>query len=303
MTTTVKLTLPVDALVSYHYFRDDKTMDRATSGGHLRLIGDSGAFSAYSQGAAITLGEYADWCHRWGSRLTWRASLDVIGDPYASLRNWRTLRDRHGLDTVPTIHVGTDPTWIGAYASEGVDFIGLGGMVGKPVPTIMRWSAAMLRHARDNHPQVRFHAWGQAGRQYMDALPVYSADSSRSAVAYRFGILHLFDPATGRQINLNLTGGAEVMRHGRLLRDVYGVDPRLIITSHAGNRRLLIRLAAAVIQRYAAWLQTRHQVPAPSWGISGTAPAGPVVHTVSVAWEDYAHLNPDLPDMIERTPR
>lgn len=303
MTTTVNLTMPVDALVSYHYFRDDKTMGRVANPGHLRLIGDSGAFSAYSQGATITVPEYADWCTKWADRLSWRASLDVIGDPMGSLKNWQLLRDRYRLDTVPTIHVGTDPTWIGAYASEGVDFIGLGGMVGRPIPTIMRWSAAMLRHARDHYPQVRFHAWGQAGRQYMDALPVYSADSSRSAVAYRFGILRLFDPATGRQINLHLNGGAEVMRHGKLLRDVYGVDPRLVLTSHGGNRRLLIRLAAAVVQRYASWLQERHAVTPPAYGITGTAPGGPVVHTVSVAPEDYEHLNPDLPDMIERTPR
>jgi hypothetical protein len=299
-TTAVNIAYPVDALVSYHYFRDDKQMAKVT-GGHLRLIGDSGAFSAYTAGATITVGEYAAWCRRWADHLMWRASLDVIGDPAASLGNWRALRDTHGLDTIPTIHVGTDPSWIGAYATQGVDFIGLGGMVGRPMPVIMRWAVAMMRHAADRYPHVRFHGWGQAGRRFLDALPVYSADSSRSAVAYRFGILRLFDPATGRGHNLKLDGSPAVNRYGRLLRDVYGVDPADVRTSHAGNRRLLIRLAAAGIQQYATWLQHRHQVTAPTYGMNAAPPVGPLVHNVSVAPEDYTALKPDLPDTTGRT--
>lgn len=303
MSSVVTLTYPIDALVSYHFFRDPAQMDAVTAPGHLRLIGDSGAFSAYTQGIKITLPEYAKWCHAWSDRLVWMASLDVVGDPAASLHNWRALRDVHGLHTIPTVHVGTDPTWIGAYATEGVDFVGLGGMVGKDRsrPAVMRWAVAMLKHARDHYPHVRFHAWGQAGTGFMNALPVYSADSSRSAVAYRYGLLRLFDPRTGRHHAVQLDGGGQLMRHGRLLRDVYGVDPGLIRTSYAGNRRLLIRLAAAVIQQYAGWLRTRHQVPAPTWGVNRPPPVGPVIHSVSNVVTDYLDLHPDLPD--ERTPK
>jgi hypothetical protein len=292
---TVKIDYPVDALVSYHFFRDDKVMDEITAPGHLRLIGDSGAFSAHTAGAQITLGEYAAWCRRWESHLVWRASLDVIGDPIASLANWRALRDVHGLHTVPTIHVGTDPSWIGAYATQGVDFIGLGGMVGRSVRTMMRWSIAMFQHARTHYPHVRFHAWGQAGRRYLDALPVYSADSSRSAVAYRYGLLRLFDPASGRPDEFKLDGGPAVLRQGRLLRETYGVDPNLILTSHRGNRRLLIRLAVAGTQQYARWLRHRHgDVAAPAYAMNPAQahPAGPLIHHVSVVPHDYRHLKP-----------
>jgi hypothetical protein len=293
VTTPGGLVYPVDALVSFHYFRTPALMDKVT-GGWLRLIGDSGAFSAHTAGVDITVDEYAAWCHRWQDHLMWCASLDVIGNPRASLANWRALRDTHGLATIPTIHVGTDPSWIGAYASEGVDFIGLGGMVGRSVPVMMRWAAAMLRHARDNYPQVRFHAWGQAGRTFLDTLPVYSADSSRSTSAYRFGILRLFDPVSGRQHNLRLDGTPAVMRHGRLLRDVYGVDPQQVRTSHGGNRQLLIRLAAAGIQQYAGWLQRRHGgVTAPTWGVRDAPKVGPLVHNVSAHPKDYEALQPE----------
>jgi hypothetical protein len=152
----------------------------------------------------------------------------------------------------------------------------------------------MMRHARTHYPQVRFHAWGQAGRTYLDALPVYSADSSRSAVAYRYGLLRLFDPATGRQHNVPHYRKHDIMRHGRLLREVYGVDPHTIRNSDASNRHLLIRLAATGTQLYAAWLRERHgEISAPVWAVRGTPPAGTLIHNVSANAKDYAPLLPE----------
>ncbi len=297
MTTPVKLSYPVDSLASYHFYRADEAMARVTEGGYLRLIGDSGAFSAHTQGAVITLAEYAAWCRRWADHLMWRASLDVIGDPVASLANWRALRDIHGVDTIPTVHFGTDPSWIGAYASQGVDFIGLGGLVGKDksMKAIMRWSAAMFRYARDHYPQVRFHAWGQAGRAYLNALPVYSADSSRSVVAARYGLLLLFDPATGRGHRIPDMNVSP--RYGKLLRGVYGVDPAEIRSSHPGNRVLLVRLAAAVNQQYAGWLQRRHQVTAPTYAVRGAPPVGPLIHNVHASADNLDALQPDTEEI------
>src|SRR5690606_17654109 len=175
----------------------------------LRLIGDSGAFSAWSQGAKITLEEYAAWCRRWWDHLCWCASLDVIGDPMATWRNWVALRDRYGLLTVPTLHAGTDVKWLDAYAAEGVDLIGLGGMAGTgQAPRAFRWALHMVRRARDRWPHVRFHLWGVTHRRFLDTLPVWSADSSGlMGGAYRYGNLRLFDPATARDININVRRG------------------------------------------------------------------------------------------------
>ncbi len=38
--TAVAITYPVDALVSYHYYRDDKDMAPLAATGRLRLIGE-----------------------------------------------------------------------------------------------------------------------------------------------------------------------------------------------------------------------------------------------------------------------
>src|SRR5687768_14316166 len=100
-------------------------MEAVTRTGALRLIADSGAYSAFTQGSKIILGEYAAWLRRWQPHLHWAAALDVFGEPEISLNNFRTLRDQHGLATIPTVHIGTDPTWLDVYANEGVDFVGL----------------------------------------------------------------------------------------------------------------------------------------------------------------------------------
>lgn len=281
--TGVAITYPVDALVSFHYYAGDNDMGRLVNTGRLRLIGDSGAFSAMTQGATIQLDAYADWVTRWQPHLFWAAALDVIGDPVASHRNWRVLRDRHRLDTVPTLHAGADPKWLDAYAADGVDFLGLGGMAGTgQAAKAFRWAVHMFRYARDRWPGVRFHLWGVTNRKFLDALPAYSADSSGIlGGAYRYARLRLFDPATGQHRQVMLQGGRAIYGLAPLLRRVYGVAPGDIARSHPGNRVTLIKLAAASTQQYAAWLQRRHRVTPPTWGINPAAPVGPLVHVVS----------------------
>jgi hypothetical protein len=278
---SVKVSYPVDALVSYHYYAEDKTMAPLVATGRLRLIGDSGAFSALTQGAAIKLDAYADWVRRWREHLLWAASLDVIGDAAGTWRNWTTLRDTHDLATVPTLHAGADVRWLDRYAAEGVDFLGLGGMAGTgQAGRAFRWAVKVFRYARDHHPDMRFHLWGVTNRQFLDNLPCWSADSSGIlGAAYRYAQLRLFDPATGRHHNVALRGDRAIYRLSALLRKVYGVDPGEIERSHPGNRTTLIRLAAASTQQYANWLQARHQVSAPA--SLATALAGPRVHVVA----------------------
>lgn len=280
----VSLTYPVDALVSYHYYGEDRHIQPLATSGKLQMIGDSGAFSAWSQGVRIELDEYAAWCRRWWDHLCWCASLDVIGDPQGSWRNWRTLRDKHHLLTVPTLHAGTDRAWLDAYAAEGVDLVGLGGMaaVGQ-APRAYRWVVHMMAYARKHWPQIRFHLWGVSSRQFLANLPVWSADSSGTlGQGYRFGTLRLFDPATGRHHHVSILRkhhGRHVYRYGWLLRQVYGVDPATVETSHAGNRKILIQLAAASTQQYALWLQRRHQVTPPSmFRPAGASTCGPRLH-------------------------
>lgn len=280
---------PLDALVSFHYYRREEQMENVLGTKRLCLIGDSGAFSAFTQGQPIVFTEYLAWVRRWLPYLAWAAALDVIGDPAATLRNWRAMRDEHALATVPTLHVGTDPAWLGNYAREGCDFIALGGMVGRALQALP-WVVNVFRYARDHHPELRFHIWGVTSRRVLDNVPAYSADSSGIlGAAYRFGTLRLFDPRTARHTTVPLRRH-DVFKVGRLLRDQYNVDPETIIRSTPENRHVLIQIAARATQLYADWLARRHNVSPPTWAVKtpphldpqpgATTPGGPRVHLV-----------------------
>jgi hypothetical protein len=284
------LAYPLDILASYHYLNDTTKMAKIVNARCWRIIGDSGAFSAHTLGQTIDLADYAAWCHTWWDHLVWCASLDVIGDPVASFRNWTTLRDRHQLVTVPTVHAGAGTEWIDQYATEGADLIGLGGLVGRNMPARgYRWAVHVVRHVRDRWPDVRLHLWGIAADSYLRHLPVWSADSSGVSVnPYKFAILRLCDPRTGESTRVHLRS-RKLYTYGPLLRSVYGVDPRQLSDPSPASRRLISRIAVASTVNYATWLQRHHQVTPPSTYRGPADLVGPRIHLVE--W-DYTNLLP-----------
>lgn len=268
---------PRNILVSYHYFRR-YNLDKLAG---MRIIGDSGAFSAKSQGAEVTLPELAAWGKRWQHRLCWLASLDVIGDAAGSRRNWHQLVDVHGLQAVPTIHFGGDPSLMDYYAERGVDFIGLGGMVGKPTASQLRWLVSCFRYARDNHPQVRFHGWGVSHLKIM-RLPFFSVDSSGWSGSYRYGRMTLRDPTRpGHSVSVRMDGrGTYTPEIATLLREHYGVSPSQVSTSGPHNRKLVVQLSALSASVAEQEFRRIHKggVTAPCWGQLLPARCGPAYH-------------------------
>jgi len=273
----VPLELPVNVLASYHFYRRSNMQEMASWG--LRIIGDSGAYSAAVAGARIELEAYAEWVKRWESSLHWAASLDVIGDPEGTWRNWRALTAL-GVRTVPTLHYPHDPRGLDRLVEAGADFIGLGGMVPyKSEPQrLLRWSAAVMRYARDNHPHVRFHGWGVTHPQLLLNLPWWSVDSSGYASAYMYGRLILWDPEKARRITVPVgKEGRAVAAHARLLSNHYGLDDwRRIEVSNAATRRDLVRVSIRSLQLMEKFMTRR-------WGVTppaslAHADRGPNVH-------------------------
>jgi hypothetical protein len=145
----------------------------------------------------------------------------------------------------------------------------------------------MIRHARDHWPAVRFHLWGVTGWNFLETFPVWSADSSGLLIkAAKFGSLRIFDPARGTNRTVPLQGGA-VYTLGKLLRETYGIDPKTIERSHAGNRELLMCLQITSAQYYASFLQQRHKVTAPTMFRDGASarPRGPRIHIVDTNFD------------------
>lgn len=288
--SAVKLRYPVNVLASFHYY--SKINMGLLAGGGLRCIADSGAYSADSQGSVIHPDEFAAWAVRWKTKLAWVASLDVIGNPDGTYRNWQYLRGAYDIDFVPTVHYGDDGSSLRRYVDEGVDYIGLGGMVPfKSEPKrLLRWSLAMFRYARKNFPQVRFHGWGVTHPDLIMNLPWYSVDSSGWGAAYRYGRLSLFDRRTGKFAGVKCDG-RDAYRHRALITQ-YGVTPADVARSVPANRPLLCRVSAAAYQHLEDHLRKRHPVSAPSYGLNATVglPGGPNVHLASSNGDSHRRL-------------
>lgn len=260
----VTLRYPVNALVSYFYFSKDNL--REYTDGGLRLIGDSGAFSALTKGSPVDLHAFAEWAKKWRTNLAWVASLDVIGNAQGSLKNYERLRSM-GIDVIPTVHYGTKPQELDFYARDGVDFVGLGGMVGPGSTTasLMRWCLSMMRYARDKYPQMRFHGWGLTAMEPVMKLPWWSIDSSSYGSAWRYGQMRLFDPRTAKFRSIR-TDGKEAHGQGDFLQRYYGVNAAQISIVKDGTIELHGRISAKSYQYLEDFMARKFQLTPPVYG-------------------------------------
>lgn len=255
---------PPDGLMSYHYARTDRAQRRIRDGAALgmRIIGDSGAYSAMSQGTLIRLQDYAAWLRDFQQHLCWAASLDVIGDYPGSWANWMKMREA-GLDVVPTIHFGSPPDLMDGYVRHGADLIGLGGMVGVKTTEARKWAAHAMLYAKREHPEVRFHGWGVSSVEMMAHLPFWSVDSSTFNTNCRYGRMRLWDPDK-RKITVVYLNGQNAGKHGTLLRRYYGLTPQEAKDSGPHNSVMHALVSYLSCQLQAKFFQQRHNVSPPT---------------------------------------
>lgn len=243
---------PFKALISFHYFRTTDVGELLdVLGPDTMLFGDSGAFSAATQGADVNLDDYAAWLHRWRDRFIVYSNLDVIGDDEASRRNQREL-ERRGLHPLPVFHAGSDFRTLESYCEE-YPYIALGGMVGKPNlgPWLVRCFEIAVKHG------AVFHGFGQTRHQFLLDFPFYSVDSSSWSGGVRFGLVHLWDDRRARFVKVTLANHAEVYRHAELIRD-HGCDPAKLASREGFERRELVRTNGMAWLRYNEFLRRRH---------------------------------------------
>ena len=261
----LRITPPTSALASFHYYRN-ADLDRFPN---LTIIGDSGAYSAKTQGAVISTKELAAWARRWSHVLKWVASLDVIGNPVMTYSNWREMVDVHGVKAIPTIHYGTNPQELDRYARRGVDLVGLGGMGRPSVPQQMRWLIQVFKYARENHPDMQFHGWGCTAAPHL-RLPFYSVDSSSWTYGIRYGLLRMYDPEKQKMRSVKLReGDAYLPENRRILESYYGTTAARASREDDTFRHRLTVLGALAESKRESDFQARHgPARAPRWGVN-----------------------------------
>ena len=229
-------------LVSFHYYREVNLDKLVTDcGGDVDLFADSGAFSAASLGAEVTLDSYSAWLAKWKHLFTAYANLDVIGNPAATLANQVELEAR-GFSPLPVFHYGSPWGYLERYC-QSHDYIALGGLVGRTKRTTMPWLVRAFQIAKDSKKHPRFHGFGVTGHDTLTDLPWYSADSSSWASGYRYGNLRLFDPKLGRFKSVRCRNRQEVFEYSDLLRSM-GADPNALLRC---DRNTIIQASVASI--------------------------------------------------------
>lgn len=300
MPNSIRVQYPVNSLISYHYNRNRDLTKMINN--QMFLIGDSGAFSAATQGARINLDEFGTWGNKWKNQLAWIASLDVIGDPEETFKNYRYLRTQHSLNVIPTIHFGADPKVLDRYADDGVDFVGLGGMVAHKTNAmkLLRWTIKCFKYARDNHPTMRFHGWGVTHKELLFQLPWYSVDSTGWAYSFMMGRHKLFNPSTADFVQFSADGIA-AFQHTDLIRQHYGIEPAKIAKCSPRNMDEVVRLSARSYQLLEQHLQTRNTVKKPTYGLHPKAVDGINIHLANGSSSVFEkHLRPLKEDLGEQ---
>lgn len=171
-------------LIAYPYFSDKISKIIVSNQHRVRLVVDSGAFTAWKAGKPIALDDYCRFIESLPIK-PWRYfTLDVIGDPHASMTNYEIMLKR-GFNPVPIFTRGEDISVLDDYYKTS-DVVGVGGLVGTPnnkgyVNGIMR---------RVNGRKV--HLLGFAGINYTKFYKPYMCDSSTWEDGPRFGHIRLY---------------------------------------------------------------------------------------------------------------
>ena len=174
----------LNVLVAYPYMNPQVIKLLGKCGPWLRFTLDSGAFTAWKAGKPIQLDDYCRFLDGLPIK-PWRYfTLDVIGDPEGTMRNYETMLAR-GFKPVPIFTRGEDPSVLEEfYKTSGV--VGIGGLVG--TPGNRGFVKGIMRHVRDR----MVHWLGFTDLDFIKVYRPFMCDSSSWESGARYGALKLY---------------------------------------------------------------------------------------------------------------
>lgn len=176
----------LNLLVSYPYINAAVIALIGRLGDRVRWVVDSGAFTAWKSGKPIALADYCSFIERLPVR-PWRYfTLDVIGDPEGTRRNYEAMRER-GLSPVPIYTRGEDTARLDEYY-ETCDLVGFGGLVGTSASSRLQYIHTMMRSNKGR----RAHLLGFTTFEHLKALRPYMCDSNNWDSYYRYGMVDIY---------------------------------------------------------------------------------------------------------------
>lgn len=177
----------LNILVAYPYMTPPVQKILMENQGHIRFVLDSGAFTAWKAGKPIALDDYCRFIESLPF-APWRYfTLDVIGDPHASMQNYETMLKR-GFKPVPIFTRGEDLSVLDDYYKTS-DVVGIGGLVGTG------GNKGFVNGIMRSVGKRKVHWLGFTNIDYLKHYRPYMCDSSSWAGALIYGSMKLFDKA------------------------------------------------------------------------------------------------------------
>lgn len=193
----------------------------------IKVMLDSGAFSAWTRGETLDLGDYINFLKRYQFDVDTYINLDVIPGKrgiapttrevdyaaQASLENYEAMLAA-GLKPIPVFHYGENFRWLEKLMMLGADYICLGGTVGLKTPLKRKFlddCFTMLTNAR-GEPLVRVHGLGVTEAQFVMRYPWHSVDSTSWMIAPIYGNILIPAPMSGSFSTQIWIGGGERQR-------------------------------------------------------------------------------------------
>lgn len=184
----------MNALVSYAYLepRTVEFIEQSSEHGVAKIMLDSGAFSAFTQGKVIRLGEYMAMCRRLQPHLFSYIMLDVLEDKEATKKNLDVFLKK-GLTPMPVWTMDgnlRDLEWMKPRCNGQMCIAG-----GALSP--ITWTGPRLKIGREMLGEETFiHALGFTSI-HASSCPIDSVDSSSYKGAGRFGQVSTYSPERG----------------------------------------------------------------------------------------------------------
>lgn len=170
----------------------------------MKIMLDSGAYSAWTRGETIPVEEYILFIQQHRAELDTYINLDFIpGDKgrrptlrevqhaaEVSFANYEAMRAA-GLDPIPVFHYGEGFEWLERLLDAGAGYICLGGTVGVPTAPKRKFldeCFTILTNAR-GEPLVKTHGLGVTEGKFLVRYPWQSVDSTSWLIAPTYGMI------------------------------------------------------------------------------------------------------------------
>lgn len=166
----------------------------------VRIMIDSGAFSAWKLRKAIDFNQYCAWLKQNEEWVDAYVCLDEIipsNPEEAATRSFSNLiaMRKLGLNPIPVFHVGESIDWLKRILDLGCDYIGLSASSIESMGATDDWYELAWSHIVDSTgaPLVKVHAFGEGREPCMKKFPWYSVDSASWLSSQQHGRLMMPD--------------------------------------------------------------------------------------------------------------